>query len=234
MAGLLVSVRSAEEARAAVAGGASVIDVKEPDLGPLGRAPAPAIRAIRSAVPAAIPVSMALGELGEWRLDRAHGEGIAFRKLGLAGSGPDWEAAWAEIRGSDPDGPRWVAVAYSDWEIARSPRPDRILEAALDAPEVVGVLVDTWDKSRPGSLDASPGWIAWAERARSGGRFVALAGRLDLAAIARLAPLQPDLFAVRGAACVGGDRRGVVDARRVAELARAVGGTVSRSPYPFK
>ena len=38
MAGLLVSVRSAEEARAALAGGATVIDIKEPDRGPLGRA----------------------------------------------------------------------------------------------------------------------------------------------------------------------------------------------------
>ena len=38
MAGLLVSVRSADEARTALAGGATVIDVKEPERGPLGRA----------------------------------------------------------------------------------------------------------------------------------------------------------------------------------------------------
>jgi hypothetical protein len=36
-----------------------------------------------------------------------------------------------------------------------------------------------------------------------------------------LAPLQPDVIAVRGAACTGGDRQGVVDARRVARLAAA-------------
>ena len=33
---LLVSVRSADEAEAAIAGGADVIDVKEPSHGPLG------------------------------------------------------------------------------------------------------------------------------------------------------------------------------------------------------
>src|SRR5947209_8028398 len=36
--GLLVSVRSAAEARAALDGGAALIDIKEPARGPLGRA----------------------------------------------------------------------------------------------------------------------------------------------------------------------------------------------------
>ena len=35
---LLVSVRNASEARAAINGGADVIDIKEPDHGPLGMA----------------------------------------------------------------------------------------------------------------------------------------------------------------------------------------------------
>jgi uncharacterized protein (UPF0264 family) len=43
---LLVSVRNAEEARAALRGGADVIDVKEPDNGPLGMAGAEAIAAV--------------------------------------------------------------------------------------------------------------------------------------------------------------------------------------------
>ena len=38
MSGLLVSVRNVEEALAALEGGASLIDVKEPSRGPLGRA----------------------------------------------------------------------------------------------------------------------------------------------------------------------------------------------------
>ena len=51
---------------------------------------------------------------------------------------------------------------------------------------------------------------------------MALAGGLDAAAIARLAPLRPDLFAVRGAACRHGDRLAAVDPDRVALLVRAI------------
>jgi len=91
-----------------------------------------------------------------------------------------------------------------------------------------GVLVDTWDKAVRSPLDASACWSAWVDRARRSGRFVALAGGLDLAAIARLAPLRPDLFAIRGAACFGSERRATVDARRVADLARAARSVVPR------
>ena len=222
MAGLLVSVRSAEEARAAVKGGATVIDVKEPDQGPLGRASAETWRLVREAVPPTIPVSVALGELRDWDdREKFHFEGIAFRKLGLAGAGAGWEAAWTEIRRAGASGPRWVAVAYADWRSSGSPDPIAVLEAAKVAPDCAGVLVDTWDKTKPGPLDVTPEWIEWIALARRSGRFVALAGGLDLAAISRLAPLRPDLFAVRGAACDRSDRRGSVRGDRVAELVRA-------------
>jgi (5-formylfuran-3-yl)methyl phosphate synthase len=222
MAGLLVSVRSADEARAAVAGGASVIDVKEPDRGPLGRADVATWRAVRRAVPPGIPVSVALGELPEWRgtagLVADAFAGIAYRKLGLAGAGPGWAREWARVRGDFGGDAAWVAVAYADWGRAGAPHPDEVLESALGG-DFAGVLVDTWDKARPGPIDLS--WTPWVRRARAGGRFVALAGGLDAAAIARSAPLAPDLFAVRGAACDRGDRRGTIDPRRVALLARA-------------
>ena len=65
-----------------------------------------------------------------------------------------------------------------------------------------------------------PLFMEIVRRARDAGRLVALAGGLDLAAIARLAPLRPDLFAVRGAACIGSDRRATVDPDRVADLVR--------------
>ena len=220
LAGLLVSVRSAEEARAAHEGGASVIDVKEPTLGPLGRASVEVWRAVRSSVPASVPVSVALGELIEW-VDPPKPDawsGLAYRKLGLAGAGPDWSGRWAAIRGRS-SGPSWVAVVYSDWTRAASPSPAAILDEALAIPECVGLLVDTWDKSQPGGLDLT--WAPVFERARSAGRLVALAGRLDLDAIRRLAPLRPDLFAVRGAACLGGDRLATVDRDRVAALVEA-------------
>jgi (5-formylfuran-3-yl)methyl phosphate synthase len=221
MAGLLVSVRSLEEARAAVEGGASVVDVKEPDRGPLGRASARTWRAVREAVPATIPVSVALGELRDWSGGGGPLDGISFRKIGLAGAGPDWRSRWAEVRRLEGGDARWVAVAYADWRVAGAPDPDAVLDAALGADDCSGVLVDTWDKSSISPLDATPRWAEWVALARRSGRFVALAGGLDLEAIARLAPLEPDLFAVRGAACDRSDRRGQIRADRVAKLVRA-------------
>ncbi len=225
MAGLLVSVRSVEEARAAWRGGATVIDVKEPDRGPLGRAEADVWREVRLALPPEVPVSVALGELAELNPEGLPAvfeaiPGLSYRKLGLAGAGPGWETRWDALRRSLGDGPAWVAVAYADWAEADAPHPDAVLDAALAA-RCAGILVDTWKKSRPAPLDAS--WASWIDRARRGGLLVALAGGLDEAAIRRLAPLRPDLFAVRGAACGRGDRRGTIDPSRVVRLAQAAG-----------
>jgi uncharacterized protein (UPF0264 family) len=227
VASLLVSVRSAAEARAACEGGAAFIDVKEPTRGPLGRADHQVWSAVRAAVPSGTPVSVAMGELREWEDELRSGDlpdpswfrGMAFRKIGLAGAGPHWAEDWARFRRLCGDGPSWVAVAYADWERAESPPPDQVLDAVLADAECAGVVIDTWDKSQPTPVDLS--WSSWFDRARRGGRLTALAGGLDAPAIARLAPLRPDVVAVRGAACAGGDRDSSVDPARVAHLARA-------------
>ncbi|MBV9124193.1 MAG: hypothetical protein JO112_12620, partial [Planctomycetes bacterium] len=65
MAGLLVSVRSAVEAEAALAGGATLIDVKEPAHGSLGRALDAILEEVVACVGGQCPVSAALGELRE-------------------------------------------------------------------------------------------------------------------------------------------------------------------------
>ena len=59
------------------------------------------------------------------------------------------------------------------------------------------------------------------DRVRDSGRFVALAGSLDVEAIRRLAPLAPDIFAVAVPRVAGGDRLGPIDPERVSILARA-------------
>jgi uncharacterized protein (UPF0264 family) len=221
LAELLVSVRSAQEARAAVAGGAAVIDVKEPARGPLGQADFPVWQAVRHAVPRHLPVSVALGELGAGTgpappNPRAW-NGVAYRKLGFAGAGPAWKDRWAGLLQTWRAGPPWIAVAYADWTAAHAPPPDEVLDTAL-ASGCAGVLVDTWTKGQPCPLDLS--WTPWVQKARHGGLLVALAGGLDAQAIHRLAPLDPDLFAVRTAACAQNDRRGPIDPSRVARLAR--------------
>src|SRR5207302_6104293 len=87
---LLVSVRGSVEARAAVAGGADVIDAKDPARGPLGPVRRDRLAAIRRAVGAARPVSAALGDAGDAAMvaaaaSAAAAAGVAFVKLGFGG-----------------------------------------------------------------------------------------------------------------------------------------------------
>jgi (5-formylfuran-3-yl)methyl phosphate synthase len=231
VAKLLVSVRSGVEALAALAGGAAIIDVKEPRHGSLGRAPVAVWRQVREVVPGPIPVSVALGELNDWlgaqpvEIPRGAWTGVAFRKLGLSDASPDWIDRWRRLgrhlSDSTSSGTAWVAVVYVDWQAARAPEPDAIIRALGAIDDCRGVLFDTWDKSRCSGIDLT--WASHVAHVRDSGRFVALAGSLDVDAIGRLAPLEPDIFAVRGAACAGGDRLGQIDTERVSLLTQAAG-----------
>ena len=234
MARLLVSVRSAAEAQAALAGGAAIIDVKEPDNGALGRADPAVWQAVRAVTPSHVPVSVALGELHEWAdvaepaslVPLSCFAGIAYCKLGLARARSSWREDWARLRVAWQGGPSWVAVAYADWGQAESPCPEDVLAAALSIPECAGVLIDTYDKAN--RLTVAGPWSSVIEGAHQHGRFVALAGGLSCAAIEECAGIGADVFAVRGAACRDGDRRASVNAKQVAQLSRVVSG--SRRP----
>ena len=219
-----MSVRSVSEANEAVAGGAAIVDIKDPARGPLGMAPVQVWREIRWVVPPRIRVSVALGELQEWDLSDdesgrmfAECPGISFRKIGLARSSPDWADRWASLRARSP-GPPWVAVAYADWERAGAPGPHEVLDVALDVPDCVAVLIDTFSKA--GDLRIDETWLPIVARVKAAGRKIALAGGRDARKIRQLAPLGPDIFAVRGSACRGGDRMEDVERDRVLSLAR--------------
>ena len=87
---LLVSVASAAEASAALAGGADVIDAKNPLSGALGAVSADILREIHATVAGACLVSAAIGDaLDETEVERAAGTfaaaGAALVKVGFAG-----------------------------------------------------------------------------------------------------------------------------------------------------
>jgi (5-formylfuran-3-yl)methyl phosphate synthase len=224
--GLLVSVRSASEALAALGGGATLIDVKEPDNGSLGRAADRVIAEVVAAVAGRCPVSAALGELIDDGGD-ALPSGLAFVKWGLAGHGPGtWRARLDARRGF---GAEVVAVAYADWQCARAPAIDDVFAFAARRPGSV-LLLDTHCKEparrgapRPTLLDwMRPKQVAeLRERCRDAKMRIALAGSLGLAELGELAPMRPDWFAVRGAACEGG-RQGIVKAAKVRELVHII------------
>jgi uncharacterized protein (UPF0264 family) len=227
MTRLLVSVRSAGEARDALAGGADLIDVKEPERGSLGRAEGRVWREVASVVAGRAPVSAALGELAEFDPspgDFADWRAVQFAKLGLAGCAAlaDWPRRWADAIASFPSTVRPVAVSYADWRLIEAPPPEEVL-AVGHATGCTAWLIDTADKRRGGLLDhvTLENLSAWIELARQGEMLTVLAGSLVLASIQTVLPLAPDYLAVRGAVCRDG-RSGSLDAQRVRNIAAAM------------
>ncbi|PYO42141.1 MAG: hypothetical protein DMD33_10755 [Gemmatimonadetes bacterium] len=230
---LLVSVRGPADARAALIGGADVIDAKDPRRGALGAVSPVALAAIRRAVGSARPVSAALGDAATepavaHRARAAARHGVAFVKVGFAGVRSEARVrglAAAARRGAGT-GARLVLVAYADWGRIGSLAPERLVAAAAEV-GAAGVLLDTAQK--PASLfaleppDVVAAWVAGAHEA---GLFAALAGGLADADLATARELGADVVGVRGAACIGG-RLGRVAPERVATLlalARATSG----------
>jgi uncharacterized protein (UPF0264 family) len=227
-------VRSAEEAEIALAGGADLIDVKEPRRGPLGPADPQVWAAIRSAVRGRRPISVALGELLEDRLPSLAGQcaGYQFAKIGLAGchEKAGWIAEWQRAVRSLPPGAAAVPVAYADWRAAKAPSPRVAVALAQWTPARLALL-DTFDKSRGSLLDClDVEYLAeLSTEAHEAGVELVLAGSLTAESIERLRDLRPRYFGVRGAACAGG-RDGRIDLARVKSLARLVRGKAKVRP----
>lgn len=231
-AGLLVSVRSAAEAEEAVAGGAAIIDVKEPLRGPLGRADADATVAIAAAVAGHAAWTIACGELADGAHVIAAHVTTIFGRLAAAGlpapaaikAGPaglsvgQWQPAYERLVGLLAGRVELVAVAYADWLAAAAPEPDRLIAAASDAGAAT-ILIDTFDKSAGGLFDAAEGDAVgeWVAAARAAGLDVALAGRLSGGDLPAIAAVGARIAGVRSAACDGG-RMGRVGRRNVAKL----------------
>jgi uncharacterized protein (UPF0264 family) len=225
---LLVSVRDGIEAAAAVAGGADIVDAKEPLAGALGAVSSEVLRAIVATVHGARPVTAALGDgADENAVERAArafvGAGVTLVKIGFAGvteyNRVDALIA-AAVRGA---GERVIAVAYADHERAGSAPTDAIIDAAVHA-GAAGLLIDTADKSGPGLLALMPTEAIGhaVARARGAGLIVALAGRLTAADLSIVRDTGADIAGVRGAACDEG-RTGHISAARIALLARRLG-----------
>jgi uncharacterized protein (UPF0264 family) len=210
---LLVSVRDASEAVAALAGGADLIDVKEPANGPLGRSDPPVIESIVNVVAGRVPVSAAFGEL-ELR-PCGLSANLAFVKFGLAGWGQrDWPSAWDCVRAQLPVPCAPVAVAYADWQFADAPPPDEVAEIAIER-RFGALLIDTFEKNGATLLDRMPivAIASLTDRCQLAGVPVALAGSLGIAEIEQLRDLAPDWFAVRGAACRRGRGSNIEESR---------------------
>ena len=229
---LLVSVVSAEEARHALAGGADIVDVKDPREGPLG-APSPRVLSeVVQAVGTSAPVSVALGDLSAL----PHTAALAARGAALTGA-CYVKVGLRDVRELDRAGPMLSAVAN-----AVGPQTAVIAAAYADAgaldppafapawlPEllarsgIAGALVDTFVKDGRGLYD----WLSESAvsdlvaRTRAVGGSFAVAGQLRRGELRRV---DADVVGVRSAVCRGGLRTAELDAELVAAAAAEVHG----------
>jgi uncharacterized protein (UPF0264 family) len=205
MTRLLVSVRDADEALDALAGGTDLIDIKEPNVGSLGAAAPEMIRQIIQAVAGRCPVSVALGELVDIsEEDFSYCVGATYAKVGLAGTQQDplWPARWKEVIERLPKGVHPVAVLYADYATAAAPAPDLLLAHARSL-DCAAVLIDTFDKSL-GRLTQQ--WTIreleeLAARVRQMNMLFVVAGSLAATDLPMIEPLAADYIAVRSAVC---------------------------------
>lgn len=224
---LLVSVATPADARAAVEGGADIVDAKDPFAGALGAVTVARLRHIRDAVAGARPLTAALGDAGNEaeveRHAREHAEaGATLVKIGLLGTTCVDRAmalVAAAVAGLSTTTAGVVVVAYADANEAAALGSGDVIEVAARA-GARGVLIDTMHKEGPGLLGVmSPGEVTdWVARGRASGLLVAVAGKLSAEDLSIIDRAGADVAGVRGAACIGG-RGGHVSADLVRALA---------------
>jgi (5-formylfuran-3-yl)methyl phosphate synthase len=236
---LLVSVVSAAEARLTLAGGADIIDVKDPGEGALG-APAPGVLTeVVRVVGSAAPVSVALGDMP----DLPHTAALAARGAALAGADyvkvglrgvSELDRAVALMSAVADAVGRETAVIAAAYADAGALDPPALAPAWL--PELVqrtgisGALVDTCVKDGRGLY----GWMTESEladliaRTRAAGASFAVAGQLTRDHLCRV---EADIVGVRSAVCRDGDRTAELDSELVAAaIAELRAGGVPAAP----
>ena len=243
---LLVSVRSAGEADAAVLGGADIIDAKEPLRGSLGPVTPRVLGGILDRVPPDREASAALGDFTDARsvqecigaLPQIPRAAPVYLKLGFAGLSSAREVgaliraarAAAELVASSAP---VIAVSYADSEQAGTLPPESLAEAAIGA-GAAGLLVDTHTKGQ-GHLFQ---WMAperlhsLFQEVRRAGLLTAAAGSLGADQLDLVRAVGPDIVGFRGAICEGG-REARASQEKIERLHRALCDFGISSPGSF-
>jgi uncharacterized protein (UPF0264 family) len=197
-------VRSPEEASTALAGGADIIDAKEPEAGALGRLAPATLAAILRTVDGRSPVSATIGdmELAPHPVRAAAAEmaarGADIIKIGIFAG--DLAGTLAALAPLVAGGARLVAVAFAD----RCPDLAELVTRCAEA-GFYGIMLDTADKEA-GPLTAhasSEALAAFITASRRRGLITGLAGSLRLDEVAALARLGPDYLGFRSALTAG-------------------------------
>ncbi|MBI5955881.1 MAG: (5-formylfuran-3-yl)methyl phosphate synthase [Chloroflexi bacterium] len=238
---LLISVVSADEAREAIAGGADILDVKNPAEGSLGAHFPRVIQEVRAITPRWLAVSAAIGDMPNLPGTAALAAlgaatcGADYVKVGLWGPKSQAEAVvlLQEVQRavSAFPGVMVIAAGYADAQRAGGTQPDTgwllpptLLPRIAQAAGVAGCMLDTAIKDGRRLFDfLSPETLqALAAEAHAAGLLFALAGALQEQDLPLIRDLGADVAGVRSAACRGGRRAGPLDTERVRRLREVI------------
>ncbi|MFB3888237.1 MAG: (5-formylfuran-3-yl)methyl phosphate synthase [Candidatus Bathyarchaeia archaeon] len=234
---LLISPVDKQEAIEAVAGGADIIDVKNPEEGPLGASFPWVINAIREVTPKDVEMSCTLGDVpnlpGTATLAAlgAASLGVNYVKVGFGRLKTEAHAVnlmRSIVRAvKDQDSSiNVVATGYADADRVGSVHPSLISRIGVAA-ECDFAMLDTAVKDGKTLIDFMNAEELghFVNTCHSHGLKAALAGSLQKEHLSVLCNLGADVIGVRGAACTGGDRvHGRITREKVRQLARAVRG----------
>jgi (5-formylfuran-3-yl)methyl phosphate synthase len=237
MTGMLVSVRNLDEAQLALAGGADVIDIKEPARGALGAvAVAEVSRIVAWLRGRPVQVSATAGDLPSDPMlvlpavRALHATGVDFVKVGLL-EPVHYRELLPALQSCTHAGINIILVIFAD----RTPTVTPIMELAKQC-GCVGVMLDTADKGS-GSLRTLCSDAALADAVSLATRLdlmFGLAGSLRLDDIEPLLPLGADYLGFRGAVCDQTVRTEGLDVARLAAVRRRIPrlAQVASEPYP--
>jgi (5-formylfuran-3-yl)methyl phosphate synthase len=225
---LMISVVSAMEARAALAGGAEILDVKNPAEGSLGAQSPSVIREIKDLVSNKAELSAAIGDMPNLPGTAALAAlgaatcGADYIKVGLHGPHTASEAiallhavrqAVLEFKTSV------IAAGYADFLRAGTLNPMSLPAIAASA-GVRGFLLDTAIKDGQSLLAFMdlPTLRLLVEQAHRAGLFIGLAGALRAPDLTRLRDIGADVIGLRSAVCRNHQRNEPLDPECVRQL----------------
>jgi (5-formylfuran-3-yl)methyl phosphate synthase len=225
---LMISVVSAQEAHDAIAGGAAILDIKNPEEGSLGAQPPEVIRTIKSISAGRVSVSAAIGDMpnlpGTAALAAlgAASCGVDYIKVGLHGPRTESEALFLlrEIQKAVREYPvAVIAAGYADYRRSGSLDPSCLPRVAVSA-GIRGCLLDTAVKDNRTLFDSmNPLQLrSIAEQIHEAGLLFGLAGALREKDLPLARDVGADIVGMRTAVCRDNRRSGPLEAARIRRL----------------
>jgi uncharacterized protein (UPF0264 family) len=232
---LLISPKNEKEALEAVAGGADIIDVKNPNEGPLGANFPWIIRQIREITPANIEVSCTIGEAPDLPGSMALASlgaatiGVNYIKAGLYGVRSHEKAVYlmrhiTKAAKEHNCAIKIVASGYADASRVTTVDPLMVPKIAYEANADIAML-DTAIKDGKSLFTflTKPQIKNFVDTTHGYGLKAALAGSLRKEDLPKVCALEADVAGVRSAACTLNDRiNGQISKKKVQELVEVV------------